>query len=170
MKMFGTKSVSVVLFYLSALITVGLFLLLLFILLSWFTGLVEVNEEGIFKLKFPLSSSIISGKYQLYTLLSIGATFAFYGVFTYLLSGLFKTFTLEPLFKPKAIQYLRYFTIANLLLPVSYFILVMILPSQLFPEGILISFLHLIVGLFAAFISAIFKQGVVLQEEQNLTI
>lgn len=169
MKMFGKNSVSIILFYLSRVSAIGVLLFVLFILFSWFTGGIQIDQEGVFNLQIPLSNSVIKGKYTMMTLLAIMGTFTFYSAFLYLLSLLFRVFTVEPLFTPQAIKYLSYFTIINIILPVGYF-LVMLVVQQASMEDIAIVTLHLTLGLFAAFISAIFKQGVVLQEEQNLTI
>lgn len=169
MKMFGKKSVSIVLFYASRIIAISLLLVVVFVLFSWLTGQTKIDQEGVFRLKIPFSNSVISGMNDLVTLMAIMGTFLFYSAFVYLLSLVFKTFTVEPLFRQQAIKYLGYFTIMNMISPLGYIILMIIVHRGGF-EDIAIVLLHLTLGLFAAFISAIFKQGVVLQEEQNLTI
>lgn len=172
MKMFGKKSISRFLFFVSRVLTFCSLAMLLYIVIAWFSGMLELDGEGRFTLSLPFSNSVIKGIYSSFTLLSILSVFLYYTAFIFLLSMLFQTFSSEPLFTNNALRYLKYFTVLNIACPLLFLLILLLFfaNGRLAIEDITISTLHMLMGLFAAFISAIFKQGVVLQEENNLTI
>jgi hypothetical protein len=55
----------------------------------------------------------------------------------------------------------------NVIVPVVIMLLLLIFKQEV-EDIVRITFLHLIIGVFAFFMAAIFKQGLVLQEEQDL--
>ncbi len=96
---------------------------------------------------------------------------ALYGLFFYLLSNVFNAFRQKRLFTAKAIRVLRNFAIANFIFPPLFFIFLFLSPSYELSEGeLLITSLHLLLGLFAWFQATIFKEGFTLQNEIDLTI
>ena len=127
-------------------------------------------SNGQFQIEVPLTDSAIKGYYDLSTIGSIIVFFIFYTLFFYILSMVFKTFREEVLFTKLAIKYLTYFTIINLFFPFVYGILQMIISYKIDFNDLSIAFLHIILGIFSMFIITIFKQGVQLQEETELTI
>jgi hypothetical protein len=57
----------------------------------------------------------------------------------------------------------------NLVVPSLFLIILAIIGHDL-RDAIIIVFLHVMIGVFAFFMAAIFKQGLLLQEEQDLTL
>ncbi|ATL47736.1 DUF2975 domain-containing protein [Chitinophaga caeni] len=92
-----------------------------------------------------------------------------YAVFFYLLSNVFKIFRDKPLFTAKGISHLTRFYFANLTVPVAVAILLSFISSEL-SIMFMIVVLHAILGIFAYFMTAIFKQGYLLQKDQELYI
>lgn len=92
-----------------------------------------------------------------------------YTLFFWLLSNVFKVFFQEKLFTQSNIIHLKRFYLTNIILPV-----LLVIFSSFFIEidtGILmIIALHLVLGVFIFIFSEIFKQGLNLQNEQDLYI
>lgn len=92
-----------------------------------------------------------------------------YGLFFWLLSQVFKTFSQKKLFTQTGINHLQRFYLSNLIIPgIAYIILMMV--NEEAEDVFMLVILHAIIGVFAYFIAAIFKQGVLLQNEQDLYI
>jgi hypothetical protein len=92
-----------------------------------------------------------------------------YGLFLWLLSGVFSAFRQKKLFVQKGVRRLSRFYIANLSIPVMILV-AFALSGISISEIMFITLLHGVLGIFAFFMAAIFKQGLVLQEEQDLTL
>lgn len=92
-----------------------------------------------------------------------------YGLFFWLLSQVFKTFTQKKLFTQAGINHLQRFYLANLIIPGVAYILLWLVKEEA-EDVFMLVMLHAIIGVFAYFIAAIFKQGVLLQNEQDLYI
>jgi hypothetical protein len=79
---------------------------------------------------------------------------ASYGIFFWLLSNVFHTFKQEPLFTKQAVERLTAFTVANVLIPFS-------VAWGIFRNdgdaAVVIIALHLILGVFSYFMTAIFQ-------------
>jgi hypothetical protein len=71
------------------------------------------------------------------------------------------------LFTKKGFSQLSRFYSVNLTVPVLILIILAVLGQEV-QDIIRITFLHLVIGVFAFFMAAIFKQGLFLQEEQDL--
>jgi hypothetical protein len=95
---------------------------------------------------------------------------SFYGVFLWLLSNVFNAFRQTKLFTPKGVMRLSRFYITNLTIPIISLIAALLFYHEAVSDILMITFLHGIIGIFAFFMAAIFKQGLVLQEEQDLTL
>jgi hypothetical protein len=92
-----------------------------------------------------------------------------YGLFFFLAAGTFKVFSKEPLFTQKGVNALSWFYRGNLLVPLLF----LVLGSCYVPieeEGVVLTMVHFVLGIFAYFLAAIFKKGVQLQQEQDLII
>ncbi len=170
LKIFGNKSLSQLLFYVVRITTIGYLISLLFIVFSLISHISMTVSDQQFQIKIPMTDFVIKGNYDLRTMIAITVFFIFYTVFFYVLSMVLKTFKEEILFTKTAIKYLMYFTILNLFFPVLYGILQVIISKRIDFNDLSIAFLHIILGIFSMFIIAIFKQGVQLQEETELTI
>jgi hypothetical protein len=84
-----------------------------------------------------------------------------------LLSGVFHAFKQDRLFTKNGLLQLSRFYMVNVIVPVVIMLLLLIFKQEV-EDIVRITFLHLIIGVFAFFMAAIFKQGLVLQEEQDL--
>lgn len=111
----------------------------------------------------PLFLGFYNGWYIAKMLMLIGS----YGIFFWLLSNVFHTFKQTPLFTVQAVERLTAFTVANVLIPFS-------VAWGIFRNdgdaAVVIIALHLILGVFSYFMTAIFQQGLSLQREQDLII
>lgn len=92
-----------------------------------------------------------------------------YGLFFWLLSQVFKTFMQKKLFTRQGISHLQRFYLANLIIPALAYIILMLVNEEA-EDVFMLVMLHAVIGVFAYFIAAIFKQGVLLQNEQDLYI
>jgi hypothetical protein len=92
-----------------------------------------------------------------------------YGIFLWLLGSVFSVFMQKKIFIPKSVKRLKHFYLFNFFVPVIY-IICLILFAQEIRDALVIAFLHLMIGVFIYFMAIIFQQGLVLQEEQDLTI
>lgn len=170
------RSVASLLFYLSRIAAV-LFLATVFyatavIILfqttsaSWLP--IRVQQSG-FTLFYPFTQkAFLLGDFTTTFLVTYLFLMAFYGVFLWLLSDVFRAFRQQKLFTQKGVLRLSRFYITNLLVPVLFMALVLLFQSEM-SDLLRIMFLHLVIGVFAYFMAAIFKQGLILQEEQDLT-
>jgi hypothetical protein len=126
-------------------------------------------SEGIFHIYLPFTHTVfLIGEPTTAFIVTNFLTFAFYGLFLWLLSGVFQAFRQEKLFTSKSVRQLSLFYGTNLAAPLIFLGLLAIFGTEL-QDMIRIILLHLVIGVFAFFMAAIFRQGVVLQEEQDLT-
>jgi len=126
-------------------------------------------DDGGFQIFFPFTHKpFLLGDYTASYLVPYLITFGFYGLFLWLLSGVFHAFKQPKLFTRKGVNQLSRFYIANLTVP-FLFVLLLVLFQGEFSDIVRIIFLHIILGVFAFFMAAIFRQGLILQEEQDLT-
>lgn len=144
------------------------------LLLSFQTNMaglpIEVKDNGSFVIFFPFTNMpFLLGDYTRSYFLISTSTVALYGLFLWLLSCVFKAFRQQKLFIPKSVSQLQRFYLFNLGVPVIVLLLLAIFGHEI-RDAIIIVFLHLMIGVFAFFMAAIFKQGLLLQEEQDLTL
>ena len=171
------KSLAVILFYLSrigavfyistavyGILVIGLFLLTKS---SWVPFQLD-NDRFTIYLPFTRIPFLL-GTYTTAFLVVFLTIFSFYGIFLLLLSDVFKAFRGERLFTQLNVVRLTRFYKANIILPLGCLILFLIFQQDL-KDAIIISLLHMVLAAFAFFMAAIFKQGFVLQEEQDLTL
>jgi hypothetical protein len=92
----------------------------------------------------------------------------FYGLFLALLVGVFDTFRQKKLFTAKGVQHLTRFYLANFILPLIAIVILLVLGEPV-NDLLIITFLHIVLGIFIYFMTAIFRQGLELQTEQDLT-
>lgn len=125
--------------------------------------------NGRFELLFPFTQKIfLLGDYTPAYLLSNMITFLFYACFLWLLSNVFYVFKQVKLFTPTGVIQLSRFYITNLVFPFIFIGLLLAFGEEIM-DVVQVIFLHLVIGVFAYFMAAIFKQGLLLQEEQDLT-
>lgn len=92
-----------------------------------------------------------------------------YAAFLLLLSEVFNTFKQRRLFTVRGVWRLNVFYLSNLLVPTLILIAFLIMGLEV-RDLLLITFLHVVIGVFAFFMAGIFRQGLLLQEEQDLTL
>jgi Protein of unknown function (DUF2975) len=127
-------------------------------------------KDGSFQIFLPFTRSpfLLGDNNTSYFITSLLAV-TLYGIFLWLLSGVFNAFRQDRLFTSKSVSRLSRFYLANLTIPVFVVVLLVILGQDV-QDTLMISFLHIILGVFAFFMAVIFKQGLILQEEQDLTL
>jgi hypothetical protein len=169
----AVKVVSRILFY----ITRALFMLYFFMaalsLLALTTGWgLQLREGGkYFTVYYPFTKTgFLNGDYNttyiiFYYLLPI----SLFGLFFLLLGNACKVFYQPKLFTPYGIKQLRVFYLANCIVPAPIVLLISIF-GEVEQAAMLMVALHFTIGIFAFFLAAIFKQGVQLQNEQDLYI
>jgi hypothetical protein len=129
----------------------------------------SVLEDQTFRIYFPFTKKVfLLGDYTSSYLVTNLVMIIFYGIFLWLLSAVFHAFRQQKIFTRKGVIRLSRFYIINLLMPLLFVILLLAFGRELF-DMIRIGVLHLVIGVFAFFMAAIFKQGLLLQEEQDLT-
>ena len=133
---------------------------------TWLPIQIEGNHFTIF---YPFTKApFLLGDYTASYLVPNLAIVVFYGLFLWLLSDVFHAFKQQKLFTAKGVAQLSRFYITNLVVPFLFLILFLVFKNEM-SDLIRIIFLHTVIGVFAFFMAAIFKQGVALQEEQDLT-
>lgn len=169
-KMFGKKSLSTVLFYSTRLIMFGYGIFLVLIIISLVSNNFVITETNELQIHIPFTSAMIKGANDPLTFIAILCFIIFYASFFLVLSFIFKTFSAEKLFTQEAIKYLKWFTIINLIIPLAYVIIGFLINNTITLDDVTPALLHIGLGIFATFIATIFKQGFILQEENELTI
>jgi hypothetical protein len=130
---------------------------------------IRVLEDQTFRIYFPFTRKVfLLGDYTSSYLVTNLVMIVFYGVFLWLLSAVFHAFRQQKIFTRRGVIQLSRFYIINLIMPLLFLILLLVFRTELF-DMIRIGVLHLVIGVFAFFMAAIFKQGLLLQEEQDLT-
>lgn len=142
--------------------------------LSMYTNIgglpLEVKSNGSFVIFYPFTETpFLLGDYTRSYFLISTSTVALYGLFLWLLSCVFRAFRQQRLFIPKSISRLERFYLFNLGVPILFLIFLAFSGHEL-RDALIIVFLHVMIGVFAFFMAAIFKQGLLLQEEQDLTL
>ncbi|HEY1195337.1 DUF2975 domain-containing protein [Flavobacterium sp.] len=168
-----THIVSRILFYLTRFLAVVYFFLAVYSVFTLVTGLfLTFKENGkYFQVCYPFTSHpLMLGDYNLpYILFDFLAPLSLYGLFFLLSSNVFKVFFQPKLFTKNSVVHLKRFYLSNLFIP-SIVILFAFFFVPLDNEVMLFIILHGMLGAFAYFLAAIFKQGLNLQNEQDLFI
>ena len=131
---------------------------------------IDISDKGYFTIFYPFTTKpFLIGDYTKTYIITSLSTVALYAIFLWLLSGVFNAFRQDRLFTNRGVLQLSRFYVANLTVPVTCLVLLYIFGLEL-KDTVIITFLHLMIGVFAFFMAAIFKQGLLLQEEQDLTL
>lgn len=167
------KIISRILFYLTRFLSVFYFWMPAHSILALLTGWsLTFKENGkYFNVCWPFTQKpFLVGDYNIgYIVFEFLIPLSLYGLFFLLVGNVFKIFFQDKMFTPNNVRHLKRFYWANLILPG-----VAVLLASIFAEldelaEILIA-LHFFLGIFAYFLAAIFKQGLNLQNEQDLFI
>ncbi|RZJ46549.1 MAG: DUF2975 domain-containing protein [Flavobacterium sp.] len=130
------------------------------------------TENGkYFQICYPFTNhALMLGDYNVpYIVFEFLSPLSLYGLFFLLISNVFKIFFQPKLFTQNGINHLRRFYLTNLFAP-GITIFIASLFVSLDNEVAIFIVLHFMLGIFAYFLAAIFKQGLNLQNEQDLFI
>ncbi len=167
------KIVSRILFYLARVLSFLYFAAAAISVLAFTTKWGFEPREGgkYFTIYYPFTSKpFLNGDYtSTYIIFYFMLPLLFYGLFFLLLSNVFKVFFQPRLFTSYGVKQLRLFYLASFILPVIV-LLILGLFAAVEAEVVALLLLHAVLGVFAYFLAAIFKQGVKLQNEQDLYI
>ncbi|MCL4637716.1 MAG: DUF2975 domain-containing protein [Olivibacter sp.] len=156
---------------------ISLFCAFVYVILAFYsaislsTGWCLKVEGKYFYILLPFTQkTVLIGENSLaYIIFDFIMIFILYGIFFRMLSSFFKVFTQPKLFTVINIKHLRYFAFANLFIPSAATFLAYTF-STIDRDVIMLIILHFIIGVFSYFMAQIFKQGVNLQDEQDLII
>ena len=130
---------------------------------------IKIVNNDRFEIFYPFTqTTFLLGDYTASYLVSNLLTITFYGLFLWLLGGVFHAFKQQKIFTKKGMMQLSVFYIVNLIVPFVFVALLFVFGQEVL-DIVRIILLHLVIGVFAFFMSAIFRQGLLLQEEQDLT-
>lgn len=168
-----THIVSRILFYFTRFLAVVYFFLATYSVFTLVTGLfLTFKDNGkYFQVCYPFTMHpVMLGDYNLpYILFDFLAPLSLYGLFFLLSSNVFKVFFQPKLFTQNGVLHLKRFYLSNLFIPsIVIFFAFFFVPLD--NEVVLFIILHGMLGAFAYFLAAIFKQGLNLQNEQDLFI
>ena len=169
------RFVAGILFYVSRIAAVVVLLIAVYAITVVLIHLIDPSasvpmriRENTFDIFFPFTNKVfLLGDYTSSYLTTNLLMIAFYGVFLWMLSAVFNAFRQQRIFSKKGVVRLSRFYVLNLLMPILFIVLLISFGREVLDLIRLIS-LHLIIGVFAFFMAAIFKQGFILQEEQDL--
>jgi len=139
--------------------------------LSGFSFLVKDDGKR-FAVCFPFTQTpFLNGENDWgYIVFNFLLPLGFYGAFFWLTSNVFKAFFQTRLFTEKGLRQLRYFYVINICaLPII--ILAAKVSTGKIEEGLTgATVIHIILGVFAYFLASLFRQGLNLQNEQDLFV
>ncbi|MEG0926232.1 DUF2975 domain-containing protein [Chryseobacterium sp.] len=168
-----TKVISKILFYICSLLSAGYLIMVLYSLVCLITGFaITPYKEGQFlHINFPFTEQPflnIENNYP-YILFSFLLVLISYGIFFWLSAKVFRVFFQSTLFNRENILQLKKFYLYNIFIPLP---LVIIASFFVEVESIVwgLVFIHFMLGIFCLFLANIFKQGLHLQNEQDLFI
>ncbi|HMK02903.1 MAG TPA: DUF2975 domain-containing protein [Ferruginibacter sp.] len=170
------RGLATILYYLSRMVallclatTIYAFLILGLSSQTNMQGLPIEVSGGYFTVFFPFSGIpfLVGDDTASYMITSM-STMMLYGIFLWLLSAVFKAFMQKKIFVPISVKRLKHFYLFNFFAPVIYIICLVAFRLD-FRDALIIAFLHMMIGVFNYFMAIIFQQGLVLQEEQDLT-
>jgi hypothetical protein len=168
-----TKIISRILFYICALLSAGYLITFVYALFCLITGFsVTSYKEGKFlHINYPFTEQPflnIENNYP-YMIFSFMLVLITYGIFFWLSAWVFKVFFQQKLFTQENIIRLKKFYLYNIFIPLP---LVIIASFFVEVESMIwgLVFIHFMLGIFCLFLANIFKQGLHLQNEQDLFI
>ncbi|NHM07606.1 DUF2975 domain-containing protein [Flavobacterium sp. CYK-4] len=169
----SVKLTSSFLYYLVSIIAYGYLITAIYTLINCtFEGpFFEKLPNNRFAINYPFTSEhfLLGSEFTTNYVAEMVLGIALYGIFFFVLSGVFNAFRQKKLFTLFGVNHLKRFYIFNLVLYPVLAILWAIISIEDFPFFAMIS-AHLIMGLFIYFMNAIFEQGLRLQNEQDLFI
>ncbi|REC75699.1 DUF2975 domain-containing protein [Chryseobacterium rhizosphaerae] len=168
-----TKIISRILFYICTLLSAGYLITFVYSVLCLVTGfsITPYKDGQYLHINYPFTEKPflnIENNYP-YIIFSFLAVLISYGIFFWLSAKVFKVFFQPKLFTKDHIQQLKRFYLYNIFIPLP-----LVIAASFFVEvesiiwGLV--FIHFMLGIFCLFLANIFKQGLHLQNEQDLFI
>lgn len=163
-----------ILFYITRFVAILYLITTLYSLISILTEWSFITKENdkYFSICYPFTDTpFLNGEnhwgYKIFNfLIPIG----FYGLFFLLVSNVFNVFKQVKLFTEYGVRQLKYFYLSNIFIPPFTILLAAVFAGDI-EEGLeWVAVIHFFLGVFAYFLAAIFKQGLHLQNEQDLYI
>lgn len=170
----GVKTISTILYFITMAAAILYFTTALYALISMLTewSYVVSPDGKTFAVCFPFTERrfLLGENHWGYKVFNFLLPIAFYGIFFWLLSRVFDVFKRPKLFTQDGINQLKYFYLGNIFAPTILIFLASIFAGEI-EEGLeWVAVIHFFLGVFAYFMAAIFKQGLHLQNEQDLYI
>lgn len=134
---------------------------------------IVMTADNGFEILYPFTDApFLLGEYTKLFILEMLLGIGLYGVFLWLLSDVFLAFRQPKLFTSDSVKKLSRFYIVNLTIPGIVFLILSLFSdfSEERSDMVMLTVLHFIIGIFIFFMASIFKQGVELQNEQDLYI
>jgi len=168
-----SKNISKILYYLCIVLSAGYLITFVYSVFCLLTGfaVTPYKEDLYLHINYPFTKEPflnIENNYP-YIILSFLLVLLTYGIFFWLSAKVFKVFFQSKLFTEGNIVYLKRFYIYNIFFPLP-----IVITASFFVEvesiiwGLV--FIHFMLGIFCYFLANIFKQGLHLQNEQDLFI
>lgn len=166
--------IAAILFYITRFVAILYLITTLYSLISILTEWSFITKENdkYFSICYPFTDTpFLNGEnhwgYKIFNfLIPIG----FYGLFFLLVSNVFNVFKQVKLFTEYGVRQLKYFYLSNIFIPPFTILLAAVFAGDI-EEGLeWVAVIHFFLGVFAYFLAAIFKQGLHLQNEQDLYI
>jgi Protein of unknown function (DUF2975) len=170
----NVKTVSKILFYITRFLAIFYFTIsahsTIALLTKW--SLITKDNGKYFQICYPFTQKpFLLGDNNLgYMIFNFLLPLSLYGLFFLLVSNVFKVFFQPKLFTTNGVKHLKRFYLANLILPSLAVLLASIFTNKVEDPAEFLIMIHFILGVFAYFLAAIFKQGLSLQNEQDLYI
>lgn len=168
-----TKVISKILFYICSVLSGGYLITVLYSLLCLATGfsVVPYKEGQYIHINYPFTEKPflnIDNNYS-YIIFSFLLVLISYGIFFWLSAKVFRVFFQPKLFTRENILQLKRFYLYNIFIPLP---LVVVASFFVEVESMIwgLVFIHFMLGIFCLFLANIFKQGLHLQNEQDLFI
>lgn len=168
------KIISTILFYPVRILAIVYLIVTLYSAISVFTEWSYITRESgmYFSVCYPFTDTpFLNGHNSMsYKLFNFLIPIGFIGIFFLILSNIFNVFRQPKLFTDYGVKQLKWFCLINIfILPVN--ILLASIFTDKIEEGLdIVAVVVFILGIFSLFLAAIFKQGLNLQNEQDLYI
>ncbi|TGV04714.1 DUF2975 domain-containing protein [Flavivirga rizhaonensis] len=167
------KSIAKILFFTTRFLAIIYCCITVYSILCLSTGLSttihSVNQTLDILYPFTQNSILSIDNNLTYMIFEFITPLSLYSLFFFLSSKVFKAFYQPKLFTQYGITQLKLFYLSNIMIPILITLL-----SSIFIEIesyiLLLIIVHFVLGIFAYFIHEIFKQGLQLQNEQDLFI
>ena len=170
----NVKIISTILFYITRIVAILYILVTLYSLFSLLTEWSYILEDNAnyFAVCYPFTETrfLLGENNWSYKIFEFLIPIGTYGIFFLLASNVFNTFKQPKLFTSYGINQLKWFCLANIFVPSLIILLTSIFTDKIEDGLQWAAVIHFFMGVFAYFLYAIFKQGVNLQNEQDLYI